>query len=58
MYLLSLGWGNLFPKESGITDGTVGMMIAIILFFIPSKKCLKGEPIENKSDGMFYSYLC
>ena len=48
---MAVGWSNLFPKESGITDGTVGMMIAIILFFIPSNKCLKGEPIEKDSNG-------
>ena len=47
-----IGWSNLFPKDAGITDGTVGMLIAITLFFIPSKKNFRGEPIENKSDGM------
>lgn len=45
------GWINLFKDTSKITDSTVGMFIAIILFFIPSKKTIKGEPVVAKDEG-------
>lgn len=44
------GWSNLFADKSKITDSTVGMFIAIILFFIPSRKTLKGEPVTAKDE--------
>ncbi|KNB41403.1 sodium:dicarboxylate symporter [Blastocystis sp. subtype 4] len=43
------GWINLFPSEY-IQDGTVGMTVALLLFFVPTKKNLRGEPIEFKDD--------
>ncbi|MCB0280319.1 MAG: anion permease, partial [Calditrichaeota bacterium] len=30
------GWANLFPKSDFITDGSVAVMMATVLFFIPS----------------------
>lgn len=45
------GWINLFPDTTKITDSTVGMLIAIILFFIPSKKTLNGEASIAKDEG-------
>ncbi|KAK8792394.1 hypothetical protein WA588_004892, partial [Blastocystis sp. NMH] len=44
------GWSNLLPSGAMISDGTVGMFIAILLFFVPSKKTLRGEPMENKDE--------
>ena len=32
------GWSNFFPKSDYITDGTVAILMAVILFVIPSKK--------------------
>jgi len=32
------GWSNFFPKSGYITDGTVAILMAVILFVIPSKK--------------------
>ena len=42
------GWSNIFGSyKSYITDGTVGMFIVLLLFFIPTQKCLKRQ---NKAD--------
>ena len=42
------GWSRIFGEyKSFITDGTVGMVIVLILFFIPTKKCLERK---NKKD--------
>lgn len=42
------GWSNLFGSYKGyITDGTVGMFVVLLLFFIPTKKCLKRENTEE-----------
>ena len=46
------GWINLFGDKSNITDTTVGMVVVIILFFIPSKKTIKGEPVESRDEGL------
>ena len=46
-----IGWSNLFPETCGISDGTVGMLIALLLFFIPSKKTIKGEKMEVSDEG-------
>ena len=32
------GWSNFFPKSDHITDGSVAIFMAVILFVIPSKK--------------------
>ncbi|MDD3877518.1 MAG: SLC13 family permease [Bacteroidales bacterium] len=32
------GWSNVFPASKFINDGTVAVMMAVILFLIPSKK--------------------
>ena len=50
------GWINLFKDTSKITDSTVGMFIAILLFFIPSKKTMKGEPVVAKDAGREFHY--
>lgn len=31
------GWSNLFPQKSYINDGTVAILMAVILFLLPSK---------------------
>jgi solute carrier family 13 (sodium-dependent dicarboxylate transporter), member 2/3/5 len=31
------GWGSLFPNPEYVNDGTVAIMMSVILFFIPSK---------------------
>lgn len=42
------GWSNLFGSyKSYITDGTVGMFVVLLLFIIPTKKCLKRENSEE-----------
>ena len=42
------GWSRIFGDyKSYITDGTVGMVIVLILFFIPTKKCLNRENEEE-----------
>ncbi|HWO58353.1 MAG TPA: SLC13 family permease [bacterium] len=40
------GWNNLFPSPKMIDDGTVAMIIALLLFLIPSR----GEPGERLLD--------
>ena len=32
------GWAGLFPQSSFINDGTVAILMAVVLFLIPSKK--------------------
>lgn len=43
------GWSSLFSDDiaKNISDGSVGMLIVLLLFFIPTKKCIKRE---NKED--------
>ena len=43
------GWSNIFGKDIAkcISDGSVGMLIVLLLFVIPTKKCLKRK---NKDD--------
>ncbi len=38
------GWSNLFPKMDYIQDSTVGIVMALLLFIIPSKN-IKGRAI-------------
>jgi sodium-dependent dicarboxylate transporter 2/3/5 len=40
------GWAKLFDSPEFINDGTVAIMMSVILFFIPSKK-EKGQKIMN-----------
>jgi sodium-dependent dicarboxylate transporter 2/3/5 len=40
------GWSNIFPNPKFINDGTVAIMMAVLLFIIPTKKG-KGEKIMN-----------
>ena len=47
----SVGWANLFEGgSSAISDSTVGMFVVLVLFFVPTKKAIKGEPIDNPDD--------
>ena len=39
------GWGNLFESPKFLNDGTVAILMAIVLFTIPSKQ--KGQQIMN-----------
>ena len=50
------GWSNLFPETCGISDGTVGMLIALLLFFIPSKKTIKGEKMEVSDEEFIMTW--
>lgn len=43
------GWSNLFSVPAFVTDGTVAVFMAVILFVIPSKK-QKGEMIIRWED--------
>lgn len=40
------GWGNIFDNPEFVNDGTVAIMMAVILFFIPSKND-NGQKILN-----------
>ncbi|CBK23998.2 uncharacterized protein [Blastocystis hominis] len=50
------GWSNLFPSTAGISDGTVGMTVALLLFFIPSRKTLRGEKVESKDEEFIMTW--
>lgn len=43
------GWSNIFGKTIAkyISDGTVGMFIVLLLFLIPTEKCLKRQNKEE-----------
>ena len=43
------GWSRLFGSYSSyLSDGTVGMTVVLILFFIPTKRCLKRLNTEEE----------
>ena len=43
------GWSRLFGEYAGyLSDGTVGMTIVLILFFIPTMRCWKRENTEEE----------
>ncbi|MFY9308772.1 MAG: SLC13 family permease [Bacteroidia bacterium] len=43
------GWSNIFPNKEYLQDSTVAIVMAILLFFIPSKK-EKGRALITWSD--------
>ncbi|KAK8823370.1 hypothetical protein WA577_002291, partial [Blastocystis sp. JDR] len=51
------GWANLFEGgSSAISDSTVGMFVVLVLFFVPTKKAIKGEPIDNPDDSFILTW--
>ena len=40
------GWSNIFPTPAYINDGTVAIMMAVLLFVIPTKKRKRKENYE------------
>jgi sodium-dependent dicarboxylate transporter 2/3/5 len=41
------GWGNLFP-QGYVTDGTVSIFVAMILFFLPAENPFTYSSISNE----------
>lgn len=41
------GWTSIFPEESFISDSTIGMLIAVVLFLTPARPCNLAEAPEE-----------
>ena len=41
------GWSNIFPKPNYISDATIGMTFAILMFVIPARPCMLPDAPEG-----------
>ena len=41
------GWANIFPEADYISDATIGMCFAVLMFLIPARPCMLPEAPED-----------
>lgn len=48
---LLMGWARLFPESSYINDGTIAILMSIVLFIIPSKRASREKLLDWQTAG-------